>query len=160
MANLFVMIGISGSGKSTYAEKILSELRSKGTDVVLISSDAIRGELCGGNESDQSKNKMVFEVAHQRMEEVLAAGASVVWDATNLAREDRAKPIQIARKHMAKTVAFDVRTPLTVAIARNGSRTRKVPTHIIWKQQGRYFPPTRAEFDTIMLVDKDGVREM
>jgi protein phosphatase len=157
MATLFVMIGVSGSGKSTQAEKLLKELTAMGKPVVLIASDAIRGELCNGDQTDQSKNKLVFEVGHQRIDEALGAGINVIWDATNLSREERSKPIAIGRKHKATLIAVQIETPLTVAVERNRQRERQVPTPVIWKQHGRYYPATKQEFDTIMKVGLSGI---
>ena len=156
MATLFVMIGVSGSGKSTHAEKIYHELQVMGKNVAMISSDAIRGELCSGDQTDQTKNKQVFEIAHQRIDEALAAGVNVIWDATNLSREERSKPIAIGRKNNATLIAVQIDTPLTVAVERNRGRERQVPTPVIWKQHGRFYPATKTEFDTIMKVGLNG----
>lgn len=157
MANLFVMIGISGSGKSTYAKKLLEELKAAGAEGIIISSDAIRGEICNGDQTDQSRNKQVFETAHRRIDESLSLGVNVIWDATNLSREERAHPLAIARKHKVEAIAIELRTPLTVSIERNRFRERVVPTPVIWKQQGRYFPATKQEFSKIMTVELDRV---
>lgn len=157
MATLFVMVGVSGSGKSTFADKILKELEAEGKLVVLISSDNIRGEICNGDMTDQTKNKEVFDLAHQRIDDALARSYNVIWDATNLAREDRAKSLAIGRKHKAALVAVQIKTPLSVAVERNRQRERQVPTRIIWKQHGRYYLATKMEFDTIMDVGLEKV---
>ena len=52
---LYIMCGLSGSGKSTIATQIANE----NPNTVIVSSDAIREELTG-NENDQSKNEDVF----------------------------------------------------------------------------------------------------
>lgn len=62
---LTVMVGLSGSGKSTIAK---TELADENT--VIVSSDAIREELCGAVE-DQSKN---VEVLSYSMKEF-----AVIW---------------------------------------------------------------------------------
>lgn len=155
---LFVMIGISGSGKSTIAQKLLQSLLSNDNGTVLISSDNIREELCG-DASDQSKNSQVFELAHKRIEESLSRNINVIWDATNLAPEDRKEVIRIGRNHNAQLVAIQVVTPISIAIDRNNNRDRRVPVRVIWKQQGRYYAATKQEFDRIITVDVDGIRK-
>ena len=155
---LFVMIGISGSGKSTIAQKLLQSLISNDNGTVLISSDNIREELCG-YASDQSKNSQVFELAHKRIEESLSRNINVIWDATNLAPEDRKEVIRIGRNHNAQLVAIQVVTPISIAIDRNNNRDRRVPVRVIWKQQGRYYAATKQEFDRIITVDVDGIRK-
>lgn len=49
---LIVMVGLSASGKSSYAKELEKE---NPTNTIVISSDAIREEICGSVE-DQSKN--------------------------------------------------------------------------------------------------------
>ena len=155
------MIGVSGSGKSTYAEMLCKNLNStdKTTrkETTIISSDAIRAELCNGDVSDQSKNSQVFEVAYKRIEQTLQLGVNVIWDATNLSREERVKPIAIGRKYGAELIAIQINTPLTIAMERNNRRERKVPVNIIWRQHGRFFPATKKEFDKIGIVGISGI---
>lgn len=151
---MFIMVGISGSGKSTAAAKIVSNFRAQESDATVISSDAIRGELTG-DESNQTRNSDVFKLAHQRLDAHLAAGENVIFDATNLSREERKPVVAIGRKHGAKLVAVVMCTPLTVSIERNRARTRVVPTPAIWKQQGRFYPPTTEEVDEIHNVGLD-----
>ena len=57
MPSLIELIGVSGSGKSTW----IKNNKSKWNKTVVISPDEIRKELTG-NISDQSKNKEVFEL--------------------------------------------------------------------------------------------------
>ena len=60
------MCGLPSCGKSTYIKK-----ETNGIDkFVVISTDAIRAELCG-DPSDQSHNKEVFELAHSRIKDFL-----------------------------------------------------------------------------------------
>ena len=61
--SLYVMCGLSGSGKSTIAK----EYQKKIPGSVIISSDEIREELCDGDRADQSKNNEVFRIFHDRI---------------------------------------------------------------------------------------------
>lgn len=72
--SLSVMVGISGSGKSTYINRI------KKDNELVISPDEIRKELTG-NISDQSKNAEVFNIANKRLKE---SKSDTYFDATNL----------------------------------------------------------------------------
>lgn len=60
---LIVMVGLSASGKSSYAKELEKE---NPTNTIVISSDAIREEICGRVE-DQSKNGEVFRIFHERI---------------------------------------------------------------------------------------------
>ena len=56
---LYVMCGLSGSGKSTIAKQIVND----NPDTVVISTDMIREQLTG-EVGDQSQNDEVFELFH------------------------------------------------------------------------------------------------
>lgn len=71
------LIGIPGSGKSTYLKRISNP------NVVVISPDNIRREFTG-NISDQSRNADVWKDAEKRINDNLANGKYVILDATNV----------------------------------------------------------------------------
>lgn len=77
---LTLLVGPSGAGKSLYAEKF--------SETSVISTDDIRGELCG-NIFDQSRNREVFEVVARLAKARLTSGLSTVIDATHLRRKTR-----------------------------------------------------------------------
>lgn len=58
MPVLTMMVGVSYSGKSTIADKI-----ARKTGAVIVSSNAIRGEIYG-DESCQANHAKVFEIVH------------------------------------------------------------------------------------------------
>ncbi|MFC7940218.1 AAA family ATPase [Streptomyces sp. NPDC057387] len=74
--SLVVLIGASGSGKSTFARR-----HFKPTEV--ISSDFCRG-LVADDENDQSASRDAFDVLHYIAGKRLAAGRRTVVDATSL----------------------------------------------------------------------------
>ena len=81
MARLILPIGISGSGKSYIYNKDYK-------DCVQVSPDLIREELTG-DISNQSKNKEVFKLAFERVDEYLNNGQDVFFDATNVNKSQR-----------------------------------------------------------------------
>ena len=81
MSNLVLPIGISGSGKSYIYNKDYK-------DYVQVSPDLIREELTG-DISNQSKNKEVFKLAFERVDEYLNKGQDVFFDATNVNKTQR-----------------------------------------------------------------------
>lgn len=74
---IYMTVGISGSGKSKFADYFL-----KGVQATEINLDNIRKEL--GDISDQSQNDKVFKMADNRMIAELAGGFSVFLSNTNL----------------------------------------------------------------------------
>ena len=81
MSNLVLPIGISGSGKSYIYNRDYK-------NYVQVSPDLIREELTGSI-SDQSKNKEVFKLAFERVDEYLNKGQDVFFDATNVNKTQR-----------------------------------------------------------------------
>lgn len=81
---LWIMCGISGSGKSTVAAQIAKE----NANTVIVSSDSIREELTG-NYADQEHNEEVFRIFHDRIRRNLENKRNVIADATNLTLKSR-----------------------------------------------------------------------
>ncbi|MFI6816224.1 polynucleotide kinase-phosphatase [Nonomuraea sp. NPDC050328] len=112
--SLVVLVGVSGSGKSTFAAK-----HFKPTQV--ISSDYCRG-LVSDDENDQSATPQAFELLHHIVGVRLARGLLTVVDATNVQYEARKSLIDLAKRHdvLAEAIVLDVSDE--IAIARNESR--------------------------------------
>src|SRR5208337_4524814 len=87
--SLVVMVGASGSGKSTFARK-----HFKPTEI--LSSDYCRG-LVSDDENSQAATKDAFEVLQFIARKRLAAGKLTVVDATNVQSESRKPFVAIAR---------------------------------------------------------------
>ncbi|MCX4578155.1 polynucleotide kinase-phosphatase [Streptomyces sp. NBC_01571] len=123
--SLVVLIGASGSGKSTFARR-----HFKPTEVV--SSDFCRG-LVADDENDQSASGDAFDVLHYIAGKRLAAGRRTVVDATNVQQESRRRLIEIAREHDVLPIAIVLDVPEEVCAARNASRTDRadMPRRVI-----------------------------
>src|SRR5438067_12272327 len=100
---LVVLIGASGSGKSTFAAKHFLP-----TEV--ISSDFCRG-LVADDENDQAATNPAFEVLHFIASKRLEAGRLTVVDATNVQREARAPLVALARRYHCLPVAIVLDIP-------------------------------------------------
>src|ERR1700761_6338753 len=88
--SLVVLVGVSGSGKSTFARK-----HFKATEI--LSSDYCRG-LVSDDENSQAATKDAFEVLHFIARKRLAAGKLTVVDATNVQLEARKTFVALARE--------------------------------------------------------------
>jgi predicted kinase len=144
---LAVMTGISGSGKSTYANGLKTSLNAQ-----LVETDSIRLELTG-NAEDQSQNSKVFEIARKRVNDYLSQGKNTIIDATSLSVKDRKDWIEIGKNNNAEVRAYFIDTPVDVCKSQNNKRTRKVPEWVIDKQASKLHAPTRAEgFDSVVIV--------
>ena len=141
MPKLIYMVGVSGSGKSTIAMRIASQMKE---EVVLLSSDAIRGEIYG-DENCQRDPGRVFDIMHQRTVVALSQGISVIYDATNLSCKRRMNFLKsIAPIDCRKECVVVVTTPEDIE-ERMKSRDRKVPMEVVHKQLCQFQCPNYYE---------------
>ncbi|MCU1237555.1 MAG: kinaselike protein [Candidatus Solibacter sp.] len=141
---IVVLVGLPGSGKSTYLERM---------GAAGLSSDAVR-KLLADDETDQTIHVRVFETIRFLLEQRLAIGRPVTYiDATSLIPEERAPYIEIARAHGAKVEAVFFDIPLDVCLARNARRHRIVPADALAKMAAKLVPPSFAEgFSRITVI--------
>ena len=104
--SLVVLVGVTGSGKSTFA-------RARFAPTQVLSSDAFRG-LVADDENDQSATTAAFDALHHVAGLRLRAGRVTVIDATNVQPHARAALVHLAREHDVLPVAIvlDVPEPL------------------------------------------------
>lgn len=145
MGRFYMMVGISGSGKTTYAHSLS---RGKGC---VISSDAIREELYG-SEEEQGDPKEVFKIMQERTLEKLESGVDIFYDATNVVRKMRVEFLKKLPKDIFK-VCVVICTPIEECFRRNDARDRKVPHEVIMRQLRSFEPPLESEgFDHITIA--------
>ena len=125
--SLVVLVGASGSGKSTFARK-----HFKPTEV--LSSDFCRG-LVSDDENDQAATKDAFAVLHYIAAKRLAAGKLTVIDATNVQAEDRRPLLELAREYHCLPVAIAINLPEQLCHQRNHQRqSRDFGPHVVRRQ--------------------------
>jgi protein phosphatase len=126
--SLVVLIGASGSGKSTFASRHFLS-----TEV--LSSDFCRG-LVADDANDQAATGPAFEVLHLIAGKRLDAGRLTVVDATNVQREARAPLVELARAHDVLPVAIVLDMPERVCAERNAARPdRDFGRHVLRRQR-------------------------
>jgi predicted kinase len=126
---LVVVVGLQGSGKSTWVHENLA-----GTHTVV--------------SKDHWPHARRREARQRRVvAELLAAGASVVVDNTNPAPEDRAPLVAAARAAGVPVRAVWLDTPEDVARERNDRREgrARVPLVGVLATRARFAPPSVAE---------------
>ncbi|KAB2975329.1 polynucleotide kinase-phosphatase [Streptomyces sp. SS1-1] len=123
--SLVVLVGASGSGKSTFAR-----WHFKPTEV--ISSDFCRG-LVADDENDQSASRDAFDVLHYIAGKRLAAGRRTVVDATNVQQDARRQLIELAKRYDVLPIAIVLDVPEDVCAERNAARTDRadMPRRVI-----------------------------
>ena len=149
MGDLYVMIGISGSGKSYTARQIAEKI----PHTIVVSTDAIRKEKWG-DESDQREPQLIFKIAYSNTSAYLAEGFNVVFDSTALEPKYRKSLKEIAGKHKIHAVYMDV--PVEKCIDNDKERDRTVGEKVIREQLGRLVKPTVDEgWNSIIVVKED-----
>ena len=147
-APLLVMIGLPGSGKSTWAAHFVA----KSPGYRLIATDDVRAQLYG-DAAVQGDWIAICQVVLQQLQasyRAIAQGqaAGVIYDATNVRRRHRREFIQAAqRMGFQPLTGVWVDTPLAVCLERNLRRSRQVPAEIIEKmsRQLTAAPPSVGE---------------
>jgi protein phosphatase len=126
--SLVVLIGVSGSGKSTFGRTHFME-----TEVV--SSDFCRG-LVSDDENAQDATNDAFELLHYIAGKRLARGKLTVVDATNVQPEARKPLVNLAREYHVLPVAIVFDLSERLCQDRNRSRPdRDFGPHVIRNQQ-------------------------
>jgi protein phosphatase len=126
--SLVVLVGVTGSGKSTFARR-----HFRPTQVV--SSDFCRG-LVADDENDQSATSDAFDVLHYVVAKRLRAGRLTVVDATNVQPDGRRQLVALARDHDVLPVAVVLDVPEGVCAERNRARPdRDLPAHVVPRQR-------------------------
>jgi len=127
---LVVLVGVSGSGKSTFAQQHFLP-----TEV--LSSDFCRA-LVTDDENDQSATKAAFDVLDYIAERRLERGKLTVVDATNVQVEARRSLVELAKRNHVLAVAIVLDMPLELCASRNEARKdRQFGAHVLQNQSSQ-----------------------
>lgn len=123
---LILLIGASGSGKSTFAQKFFKKTE-------ILSSDSIR-EMITDDESNQDCNEEAFYILHKLLSMRLKRARITIVDATNSTLQAREALLKIAHWNYADAIAIIFDFKPEECNQRNLGRNRVVPIDIIEKQ--------------------------
>jgi len=131
-----VLVGLPGSGKSTWLER---------RGLPALSSDAMR-LLLADDVRDQSVHRQVFAALRYLLRRRLALGRPVTYvDATHLTPWERRPYLELGRRLGCPVEALFFDLPLATCKRRNRRRTRVVPEAALEAMAARLTPPTRRE---------------
>ena len=127
--SLIVLVGASGSGKSTFARRHFLP-----TEVV--SSDLCRA-LVSDDDTSQAASQDAFELLYFIARKRLRAGRLTVADATSVRPEHRASLVELAHEYDVPAVAIAFDLPDDECLARNRARSDRVVPEQVVRQQLR-----------------------
>ncbi|HVY91108.1 MAG TPA: AAA family ATPase [Bryobacteraceae bacterium] len=141
---IVLAVGLPGSGKSTYFERL---------GVNAISSDAIRLQLAD-DPTDQTIHRRVFRTVRFLLRQRLELGRPTTCiDATSLTVRERRPYIKIARRYRCEIEALYFDVSAEICKSRNAGRPRVVPPEAIDRMAARLTRPTKAEgFTRVQIV--------
>lgn len=134
---LVLLIGVAGSGKSTFAGRHF-------VPTAVLSSDALRAVVTD-DPHHQGATDDAFDLLHRILAMRLRRGRVTVVDATNVESWARAQLLEVARRHGRPAVAIVLDVPLEVAMARNLGRPPPRPPNAALRRQHRWLLDTLAE---------------
>lgn len=157
MPKLIFLIGLPGSGKSTFAKQYQKE----NTGTKRVNKDDLRAMLDDGIWS-KSNEKTVLSVQKQIVSDCLYRGHDVIIDNTHLDKkhEEEYREFCLDNSYLFETKFFDV--DVEACIRRDKKRSNPVGAKVILDMYNRYLrpEPLKVEYDyklqDCILVDIDG----
>lgn len=150
---IYIMCGIPGSGKSTWA-KAQATNKSK-----YVSRDVERFKILGDNDAFFSKEKQVFSNFVKEIEDGIENYEEVYVDATHINKPSRAKILRALNKYAEmpniEIIAVYMDTPFELCLERNKLREgrAKVPYDQMESINQYKSKPRELEgFDKIMII--------
>ena len=134
MSTLYVLCGLPGSGKTTYAKQL-----SENTGIKRYSFDEYPG-ACDPRKAKQAKQQMYDDVRS-----ALNAGCDVVLDDLHTKKEWRANLLSTLRDIECHKILVVMTTSLDECLSRNRRRKRRLPDFVVKSLAESYENPDLVE---------------
>ena len=142
---LIIMVGIPGSGKSTFAQNYIKDANNIST--VWISRDEVRYSLISGTDEYFAKEKDVFKLFVKKINTALAEGKDVIADATHINAQSRKKLFSSITVPDIQIEACVMGTSLQECLVNNEKREgrARVPKEAILRMYRQFEYPSFSE---------------
>ena len=139
MNRLIIMVGIPGSGKSSYAKKLLEANPSW----EYVSRDEVRYEFVTDQAHYYDHENDVYREFCNRIDKFLLQEKTVIADATHLTIGSRKKLLDTLKVIPDEVVMVYVDTPFEICMQRNSARQgiTRVPDKSMYSMKSRYRVP-------------------
>ncbi len=137
---LWVMVGLSGSGKSSVAK----EIAENNPNTVIVSLDNICEELTG-DYGNQENNEEVFKVFRKRIREALENNMNVIADAINITMRSRRAIIENVKGIECHKIVYLIPKPFDQCKIDNLNRQHPVPGKVLDEQIRKFQIPFYEE---------------
>lgn len=162
MQRIYILSGMPGIGKTTWAKRICQLYKQQDLEINYISRDEVRFELVSIEEEYFSKEKIVFDNFMHRANEMAATGEDLIIDATHLNKASRRKMLSRLAYNKKNTKLILVIFPLNLNLAlernerRRGTRSY-VPVPALRKMARAIDKPSKDEgFNEFWHINKYG----
>lgn len=149
---IHMMIGIQGSGKTTFAKQLAKELKIK-----IISTDSVRVNMPG------IKEELVWPYVYKQVAIAITEGKDVIFDATSITPRVRKRFVDEVEKYGVKceicAYYFDVEKEVCVqrVAQRNKDRSQiNIPIEVVYSFSDKIIPPTFEEGFKIIKIVREG----
>ena len=152
--HLYLMMGVPGSGKSTYVKNILKD------GDIYISRDEIRYSLLTEEDDYFAKENEVIKTFIDNIDKSLINEeycGDVYADATHLSPKSRAQVLnKLKNKDKVSVIYLDI--PLNIILERNAQRKGRalVPENVVRRMYNSIILPTKAEgIEELIIIDEN-----
>lgn len=154
---IIVLIGLPGSGKSTWVRNMLAKTD---VDYVVVSSDdeiermAAADGLTYNDVFDKYVGKATG-IMKQKFKDAVNNGKSIIWDQTNMSPKKRRGILnQVPKNYRKIAVAFEVDDEELNRRLKNREKEGKtIPPHVVKSMAQSYVPPSKQEgFDEVYIM--------
>lgn len=142
MSQMYMMVGIPGSGKTTIAKRLMDP----DTDVY-ISRDKVRFSIIKDKDQYFAKEDLVWREFINRIKKARAEGENVWIDATHISRGSRSKLLTALAARPEDFVIVWAQTPFDECMRRNVLREgrEKVPDRTMYSMKNGFQAPVARE---------------
>ena len=145
MPNLYVLVGVPGSGKSTWVKN-----QDWAVDVPVVSTDNFveaYAHMQGKTYSEVFEDYMPIAVRLMvnQVEVCKANGTDIIWDQTSTTLASRNRKFAMLPEYYAIAVVFPTPHPLELANRLKNRPGKEVPQQVINSMITGWEPPTEAE---------------